>query len=153
MPPQAAFSLAAAYAGSFLAVTVTHALSLSAQSGLVLVSVVVTLCSIDVAWPTSVGIALLGWLFLMGFVTNNYGELHINDSRDGWRLLLLTGIAVTCAAAGPSGLRSDGRLDAIFSARRPATLVVVPTARKPDLIGGEGTVPLQRSVADDRRDG
>jgi hypothetical protein len=89
-----------------LTVTIVHVLALAPLAGLLAVAFVVCLCSIDATWPATFGVALLGWLFLDGFVTNNLGKLQIDGSRDEWWLVLLVGVAVTTAAVSRAALRS-----------------------------------------------
>jgi hypothetical protein len=78
---------------------VAHAFTLPGSVGLLLVMVVVALSSLDATWAATLGGAMLGWLFVTGFVINQFGELRIAGTGDAWRLLLLVGVAVTSAAA------------------------------------------------------
>lgn len=116
----AGFSLAAGFTGSFLAVTVANVLSLPASAGLLLVAIVVALSSLDATWAATLGVAVLGWLFVTGFLTNQLGELRIASSDDGWRLLLLVAVAMTSAAARRSSVGTRGRVGRIIVAARPA---------------------------------
>ena len=104
------FGLAGAFTGSFVAVTLTQVLALPDTWGLALVALVVVLSSIDATWPSAVGIAVLSWLFVTGFVTNSLGELRFNGPRDGPLPILLVGLAVLSGVATRPEHRTHPRI-------------------------------------------
>lgn len=94
-------ALAWAFGGSFVAVTAAHVLGLPAYVGLLLVAAVTSLSARQGAAPQALAAAVIGWLFVTGFVENRYGELHYSGPGDLWRLALLLSVAL--ASTPPSG--------------------------------------------------
>ena len=123
--------------------TVAHALALPASVGLLLVTVVVALSSLDATWAATLGGALLGWLFVTGFVINQFGELRIAGTGDAWRLLLLVGVGVTSAAERRWHVRTRTRLGWIVAARPTASAEPEAPSRMFRRIAGRGLLSLR----------
>lgn len=94
-------ALAWAFGGSFVVVTAAHVLGLPHYVSLSLVGVVTALSARRAPLGQAVGGAVLGWLFVTGFVMNGYGELRYHGFADVERLLLLLGVAVASARWSP----------------------------------------------------
>ena len=90
----AAFTLATSFAASLAAISVLHLTHSPPALGLVTIAAVVAACSRGAVLRAAAGAALLGWLFLTGFVSNPMGELYLDPARDGWRLGLLLTVAL-----------------------------------------------------------
>lgn len=135
----AGINLAAAFSTSFLLVAVAQVVGLSTYEAVTLIAIVVGLCSTGATWPATLGVAVIGWLFVTGFVINSRGELHITGLPDLSRLLLMLGVAVASRAAGRSGVRTSRRLNVIrLTGPSPSTVVAQPA--RCDHVEGDGTV-------------
>lgn len=88
---------ALAFAGDFVGVTADRAVGLPTVAGVVVVATVTALCSRRVNAVTALGVAVLGWLFVTGFVLNSYGELHVHRLTGVALLVLLLAIAEATA--------------------------------------------------------
>lgn len=88
---------ALAFAGDFVGVTADRAVGLPTVAGVVVVATVTALCSRRVNAVTALGVAVLGWLFVTGFVLNRYGELHVHRLTGVALLVLLLAIAEATA--------------------------------------------------------
>jgi hypothetical protein len=139
----AGFNLASAFGISFLLVAVSDVVGLPTYWAVALIALVVALCSTGATWPASLGVGVIGWLFVTGFVVNSLGELHITGLSDVGRLLLLVGVAVVSTAASRRGVRTSLRFDVIRPAgpspstvAQPARLCLTPShAAAPCLAG------------------
>ncbi len=94
----AGVSLAAAFGTMYLFVTASLIIGLSTSWAVALVALLVGIFSRGSGWPASLGVALIGWLFVTGFVINRLGELDLSGPGDAWRLLLLVEVAVLATA-------------------------------------------------------
>jgi hypothetical protein len=107
----AATAPALAFTGDAVASATDQAVGLSSVVGLLVVGVITAACSVRVNASTALWIAVLGWLFVVGFVLNSYGELHVHGAEGWWPLAVLAFVAVVSsrATAHPrQGLR-EGR--------------------------------------------
>jgi hypothetical protein len=116
------FTLAAAFAGAFVVVTLANVLAVPKGAGVLVVALVVGVCSIDAEWLATVGVVMLGWLFVTGFVINRLGELHITGRADASRLALLVAVATTFTAASRPRGRATPRIGGIALIPRASTI-------------------------------
>ena len=136
----AGFNLAAAFTTSLLLVAGAHVVELPTYWAVALIAIGVGLCSTGATWRASLGVAVIGWLFVTGFVINRLGELHVTGLPDAWRLLLMVGVAVVSTAASRHGVRTGRRLDVLRPAEpSTATVVAQPAGFEP--VAGDRTVP------------
>ncbi|HEX6918634.1 MAG TPA: hypothetical protein VF314_00225 [Actinomycetes bacterium] len=91
--------LSLAFAADYVGVTVDHVAGWPISVGLALVTVVTAACCVRVRLPIALGVAVLGWAFLTGFVVNHYGQLRVTGTGDLWRLLMLLGTAALVSRA------------------------------------------------------
>lgn len=135
----AGFNLAAAFGASSLLVAASHVVGLPTYWAVALIALVVALCSTGGTWPASLGVGVIGWLFVTGFVINSRGELHITGSPDVWRLLLMVGVAVLSTAVSRRGVRTSRR----FGVIRPSASIGVAQPARLDPVAGGRTVPAR----------
>jgi hypothetical protein len=139
----AGFNLAPAFGVSFLLVAVSHVVDLSTFWAVALISLVVALCSTGATWPASLGVGVIGWLFVTGFVINSLGELHVTGWSDAWRLLLLVGVAVVSTAASRRGRLASRLVNIIRPAGPAASTVAAQPSRLPEPVVGARTAPAR----------
>jgi hypothetical protein len=90
---------ALAFTGDAVASATDQAVGLSSVVGLLVVGVLTAACSVRVNASTALWIAVLGWLFVVGFVLNSYGELHVHGAESWWPLAALAFVAVVSSRA------------------------------------------------------
>lgn len=101
--------VAAAFGGCYLAVTVAATAGVPAPAAVLLVALLVGVCSVGAGAPAALGSALLGWLFVTGFVVNRDGVLRLTGSADVVRLVVLLAVALAVAGATRVLLRHHAR--------------------------------------------
>jgi hypothetical protein len=142
----AGFNLAAAFSTSLLLVAASQVVALPAYWAVALIVIVVALCSTGATWPASLGVALIGWLFVTGFVINSLGELHVTGLSDLWRLLLLVGVAVVSTAASRRGRHANWPVNIIRPAGPAASTGAAQPASLLAPVAGARTTPARAAT-------
>jgi hypothetical protein len=142
----AGFNLASAFGASFLLVAVSHVVGLSTFWAVSLIALVVGVCSTGATWPASLGVGVIGWLFVTGFVINSLGELHVTGLSDVWRLLLLVGAAVVSTAASRRGRHAGRPVNIIHQAGPAASTGAAQPASLVEPVAGARTAPARAAT-------
>ena len=84
-----------------------------------LAALITAAASVGISTSAAAAVGGIGWLFLTGFVVNEYGELRIHGLGDLLRLALLLSVAVIVshATGAPTGTAAEAGSDR--STRRP----------------------------------
>ena len=97
---------AVAFAADFASVATDKVLGLPPGLALLVVAVVTAGCSVRTGLATALPVALLGWLFVVGFVVNRYGDVRASGAEGWWPLLGLLLVAATASVLRPPHRRA-----------------------------------------------
>jgi hypothetical protein len=142
----AGFNLASAFGVSFLLVAASHVVGLSTFWAVSLIALVVAVCSAGATWPASLGVGVIGWLFVTGFVINSLGELHVTGLSDVSRLLLLVGVAVFSTAASRRGRHASWPVNIIRPAGPAGSTGAAQPSSLLEPVAGARTAPARTAT-------
>ena len=88
---------ALAFAGDAIGTATDQVVGLAPVASVLVVAVVTAGCSLRVGLPTALWVSVMGWLFVIGFAFNSYGELHVAGATEWLSLvaLVLVGAAAS----------------------------------------------------------